>query len=285
MDEKNLRAYLAEMIGTFAFVFISAGSQYVARLGGWQPGDVWWQPGLVWVALASGLMYAAVLAVTVPVSGGYLNPAVTIMLWVFRRLDETQAIFLVLAQVLGAAIAGAALWLVLPADEPARMASHLGAPYLNLEYFGAAGSSSTGIWMKGVALELILTFILVIVIFGTQLDPRASRWSGNWANRLACLWIGLALVGCTIFGFPFTGAALNPARWLGPALWDLTQHADAFQYHAPYWLGPIAGTLLAGWLYTALVLPPEVETRPAAAAATPTARPAAASSTLFRAKK
>ena len=127
-----------------------------------------------------------------------------------------QAIFLVLAQVLGAAIAGGILWLVLPADEPARMASHLGAPYLRLEYFGAAGSSSIAIALKGVVLELVLTFLLVIIIFGTQLDPRAPRWSGNWANRLACLWIGLAVVGCTIFGFPFTGAALNPARWLSP---------------------------------------------------------------------
>src|SRR5207245_4397572 len=138
MDEKNLRAYMAEMLGTFAFVFISAGSQYVASLGAWQPGDVWWQPGLVWVALASGLMYAAALAATVPVSGGYLNPAVTIMLWVFKRLDEMQAILLVLAQVLGACIAGAVLWLGLPAEEPARMASYLGAPHLNLEYLGAA---------------------------------------------------------------------------------------------------------------------------------------------------
>jgi aquaporin TIP len=285
MDEKNLRAYMAEMIGTFAFVLISAGSQYVASLGGWQPGDAWWQPGLVWVALASGLMYAAALAVTVPVSGGYLNPAVTITLWVFKRLEETQAICLVLAQVLGAGIAGAILWLVLPAGEPARMASRLGAPFLNLEYFGATGSSSLVIALKGVVLELALTFLLVIIIFGTQLDPRAPRWSGNWANRLACLWVGLALVACTIFGFPFTGAALNPARWLGPALWDLTQHADAFQYHASYWVGPITGALLAGWLYTALVLPPEVETRPAVAATPPTARSAAASSTLFRAKK
>jgi aquaporin TIP len=285
MDEKNLRACMAEMLGTFALVLISAGSQHIASLGGWQPGDVWWQPGLVWVALASGLMYAAALAATVPVSGGYLNPAVTIMLWVFKRLDEMQAILLVLAQILGACIAGGVLWLVLPADEPARMASQLGAPHLNLEYLGAAGSSSLAIAVKGICLELILTFLLVLIIFGTQLDPRAPRWSGNWANRLACLWIGLALVGCTIFGFPFTGAALNPARWLGPALWNLTQHADAFQYHAPYWVGPISGALLAGWLYTALVLPPEVEARPAAAVSPPTARTAAASSTLSRAKK
>jgi glycerol uptake facilitator-like aquaporin len=163
------------------------------------------------------------------------------------------------------------------------MTSHLGAPHLNLDYLGDAGGSSLGITFKGIAIEFVLSFILVITIFGTQLDPRAPRWSGNWANRLACLWVGLALLGCTIVGFPLTGAALNPARWLGPALWDLTQHPNAFQYHAPYWIGPIAGALLAGWTYTALVLPQEEEQRAPAVALPSAARPAA--STLFRAKK
>ena len=140
-----------------------------------------------------------------------------------------------------------------------------------------------GIALKGIAIELVFTFVLVFIIFGTQLDPRAPRWSRDWANRLACLWIGLALLACTLVSFPLTGAALNPARWLGPALWDLTQHADAFQYHAPYWIGPIAGALLAGWLYTALILPPEEEARPPVAV--PSARPTATASTLSRAKK
>ena len=59
MDDKILRASLAEMIGTFAFVLISAGTPFIALLAGLQPDQAWWQPGLVWVALASGLMYAA----------------------------------------------------------------------------------------------------------------------------------------------------------------------------------------------------------------------------------
>jgi MIP family channel proteins len=283
MDDKNLRAYMAEMLGTFAFVLISAGSVYVATLAGSGPNAVRWQSGLVWVALASGLMYAATLAATVPISGGYLNPAVTIMLWVFKRLEGLQAIWLVGVQILGAIIAGGVLYL-LPSQEPARMASNLGAPRLNLEYLGAGGASSLAIALKGIAIELVFTFLLVLIIFGTQLDPRAPRWSRNWANRLACLWIGLTLLACTIVSFPLTGAALNPSRWLGPALWDLTQRADAFQYHAPYWIGPIAGALLAGWLYTALILPPEEEQR-SPVAVTNATRASATASTLFRAKK
>ena len=256
MDDKNLRAYMAEMIGTFAFVLISAGTAYIATLVGTGPGDVWRQPGLVWIALASGLMYAATLAWTVPVSGGYLNPAVTIMLWVFRRLDGLRACMLIAVQIVGAVIAGMILYF-LPSQEPARMASHLGAPHLNLEYLAAAGSSSIALALKGIGIELVLTFLLVLSIFGTQLDPRTQGKSRSGFSRLGFLWIGLTLVACTFVGFPLTGAALNPVRWLGPALWDLTQHSNAFQYHAPYWIGPIAGALLAGWLYTAWVMPEE----------------------------
>jgi glycerol uptake facilitator-like aquaporin len=283
MDDKTLRVYMAEMIGTFAFVLISAGSAYIAALVGSGPGEAWRQPGLVWVALAAGLMYAATLAWTVPISGGYLNPAVPIMLWVFRRMDGVRAGLLIGVQLLGAVIAGLALYF-LPSQEPARMASHLGAPYLNFDYLGVAGSSSMAVALKGIGIELVLTFLLVLSIFGTQLDPRVQGWLRSGAGRLSFLWIGLTLVACTFVGFPLTGAALNPARWLGPALWDLTQHPNAFQYHAPYWIGPIGGALLAGWLYTAWVLPEEEE-RPVAAAPPLTTKSSTAASTLYRAKR
>lgn len=285
MDDKNLRAYMAEMIGTFAFVLISAGSAYIATLGGWQPSGEWWQPGLVWVALASGSMYAAALAATLPVSGGYLNPAVTIMLWVFKRLEGLRAIAFVVVQVVGAVVAGGILYLVLPSQEPPRMASHLGAPHLNLQYLAPAGDIPFVNLLKGIGIELILTFLLVFTIFGTILDPRAPRWSGKWVNRLACLWIGLALLACTLAGFPLTGAALNPARWLGPAFWDWLQNPSALKDHTPYWIGPITGALLAGWLYTALILPPEEERRAAVTAAPGATRPATVGSTFSRAKK
>jgi MIP family channel proteins len=283
MDEKNLRAYMAEMIGTFAFVLISAGSAYIAVLVGSGPGEIWRQPGLVWIALASGLMYAATLAWTVPVSGGYLNPAVTIMLWVFRGLDALHACFLIGAQILGAVIAGMVLYF-LPSQEPARLASHLGAPYLNLDLLGLSGSSGMAIALKGFGIELVLTFLLVLCIFGTQLDPRTQGRSRSGPSRLACLWIGLTLVACTLVGFSLTGAALNPARWFGSALWDFTQNPNAFQHNAPYLFGPIGGALLAGWLYTAWVMPDE-EQRPAVTAPPLSAKSPAAASTLFRAKR
>ena len=250
MDDKNLRAYLAEMIGTFAFVLVSAGSVYSATLGGWQPGGEWWQPGLIWVAVASGFMYAAMLAATVPVSGR-----------ISQSGDHDHALGVPTAEEPGGRLSarGADSW---RPSSPARssiwcclrrrprMASHLGAPHLNLDYLGV-GSTLMGSILKGTAIELMLTFVVAFTIFGTLLDPRAPRGSGSWAHRLACLWIGLALGGCVVVAFPLTGAALNPARWFGPAFWDWIQHPNAFQDNAPYWVGPIAGALLAGWVYTA----------------------------------
>src|SRR5262249_53747633 len=111
-------------------------------------------------------------------------------------------------------------------------------------------------------------------------------WAGPWAKRLGALWAGLALTAATFVGYPLTGAALNPARWFGPAWWDLTQQPSAFRDHAVYWIGPTAGALIAGWLYTALIFPPEEEQRlPLQTPATAGNVPASVSSTLFRAKK
>src|SRR5213593_2681315 len=126
MEERNLRAYFAELIGTFALVFVSAGAICATQMGGLQP----WS---VCVALAAGLMYAGALAVTLPVSGGYLNPAITLMLWVFKRLDGGKAIALIFVQFLGSAIAGFVFRLLAPMQESALRAAHLGTPHMNLE--------------------------------------------------------------------------------------------------------------------------------------------------------
>jgi glycerol uptake facilitator-like aquaporin len=275
MDERNLRVYLAELVGTFAVVFLSAGAVCVNALGGLQPGSVS-------IALAAGLIYAAALALTVPLGGGYLNPAVTIALWVFRRFDGGKALALLGVQVLGAAVAGLLLYLLVYVREDIALTTHLGTPQLSPI---AVGAGTSGL-IKGIAIELVLSFLLVFAVFGTTLDPRMPGWAGAWAGRLGFLWVGLVLAAATIVGYPLTGGAVNPVRWLGPALWDLTLQSDAFHNHAVYWVGPITGALLAGWLYTAFILPSEEEQRlPRTTAASAGSIPAPVSSTLYRAKK
>src|SRR4051812_7574167 len=104
MDKSLVRAYGLELLGTFALVYFGAGIVCVNHMttgAGGQPGTaalLGHQPGLVGIALAQGLILATVLAATMHVSGGYLNPAVALMLWVCNRLPSGRAAWLIGAQ-------------------------------------------------------------------------------------------------------------------------------------------------------------------------------------------
>ena len=283
--DKNLRPYMAELLGTFAVVFVSTATVCVEWAGhkAGQPA-----PGLLGIALAYGLVYAAGLAATVPISGGFLNPAVTLMLWVLKRMDGPKATGLIFVQLLGAAIAGGLIRFVFPED--VLISASLGTPHLNLIAFGQLGVSPGAVtFLSGIGLELGLTFILSFVIFATMLDPRAPRFLGAWGSRLSGLWTGLVVTACTLAGFGLTGAAANPARWFGPMIWEYTIQAlkdvqgGPSRDHLVYWIGAFLGALLAGGAYQALILPAEEE--PTVSTTTSATGRASASSTLIRAKK
>lgn len=247
--DSNLRAYLAELIGTFALVFVGAGVVCSSKLAD-VPGP--YPPYLVSIPLAQGFILAAALSATAYVAGGYLNPAVTLMLWVYKRIDGGRAVGLIVAQLLGALLGGLLLR-VTYSEEVLRLAS-LGTPHLNRAAFG--GPNRAGpllpVLLSGIGIELVLTFILTFAIFGTMIDPRAPRLGG--------LGVGLTQAAGAFMAFELTGAAANPARWIGPAVWEATVGKEGvFQDHAVYWIGPILGALLAGAAYTVLILPPEVE--------------------------
>ena len=284
--DKNLRGYLAELVGTFAVVLLAAGAvctdQTALLTGGGSP-----RPGLVGIALAYGLAYGVALAAVLPLSGGYLNPAITLMLWVFKRLDGVKTMALVFVQLLGAALAGGLIRLVYT---PLVLTdARMGTPHLNLQGFGlypdlrGLPSPTAGTLLKGVALETGFTFILGFVLFATIVDPRVPRMLGAWGRRLTGLWMGLLVVAITLVGFGMTGAAVNPARWFGTVIWEPTVPLVApYADHMVYWFGPVAGALLAGVFYTTLILPAEAE-HVAAPVAAPGTKAAAA--TLFRSKK
>jgi aquaporin Z len=294
--DKGFRGYFAECLGTFALVFIGAGTVCSTQVAVGSNVVIPVQPVLlVAIALAAGFAYAAALAFTLPFSTtGYLNPAITLMLWVFKRLDGGKTAALIVCQLLGAVLAGGILRLVLPTEYLTR--ARLGTPHLNLQGFGTypnlqgvfeAGDPSRAVLIQGVAIELVLTFILTLIVFATSIDPRVHRLLGVTGRRLTGLWIGLVLIAITLMGFPLTGAAVNPARWFGPFIWEYTVEALRLQRpHADqvvYWFGPIAGALLAGVVYSAVILPAEAEH--AAAPATTGKTTAGAGATLFRSKK
>jgi glycerol uptake facilitator-like aquaporin len=102
-------------------------------------------------------------------------------------------------------------------------------------------------------LEAGFAFVVTMAAFATLIDRRAPRLGG--------LGVGMAQVAVTLFGYHLTGGAANPARWFGPALWQLNVAGLAMEHplgdHAVYWVGPILGALAAGVLYVKLILPPE----------------------------
>jgi glycerol uptake facilitator-like aquaporin len=158
------------------------------------------------------------------------------VLYVFRRLDLARALGYMGVQFLGAAAAGLCLRLLFT-DEVFRE----GVPHVNLAAFGVAGFDRK-LLATGAGIELALTFLLTFAIFGTVLDPRAPRLAG--------LGVGLALAVAVYFGFPLTGAAVNPARWLGTFLWETPMPVHGLGNELfVYGVGPTAGALLAGVIY------------------------------------
>lgn len=216
----DAKALVAEFVGTFTLVFVGVGAIAMATDG---------SAGLVAVALAHGLALVVMISALGYVSGGHFNPAVSFGLLVAGRLTPQRFASYVVAQVLGAA-AGAGLVLLALPDQVRAVA--IGTPAL------AAGTGAGA----GIVLEAVLTFFLVLVVFGTAVDGRAPKVGG--------LFIGLTVTMGILVAGPVTGAALNPARHLGPALFA----GGAFLTQTwLYWVGPLVGGLVAGVLYRSAV--------------------------------
>ena len=213
----NTKALIAEFIATFALVFIGVGSIASNFING---GDT----GLVGIALAHGLTIAVMVAATAAISGGHINPAVTIGLFITKKIDGLNTIGYVIAQCLGAVVAAGLLKLCLPIY--ALEAVSMGTPAL-------ANGISLG---AGLITEIVLTFFLMFVIYGTAVDKRGTK--------LAPLFIGLTVTLDILLGGPITGAAMNPARHFGPALLG-----GGLQNLWLYWAGPIIGSVVAAVLY------------------------------------
>ncbi len=245
MEDKHLRAYVAELLGTFVVVLLTAAAVSANVRGPLEP----WM--VVVVALTAGLSYAAALALTLPYSSGFLNPALPIALWVFRQLDGMRALGYISMQLLGAVLAGGAIRALFSFPEWISRGNHIGTPHLVED---TLGPDPFGMRVKGIAIELLLTFAVTLVIFGTVIRRRSL----GKTDRFCPLWIGLALAAATLAGFPMTGAGLNPARWFGPALWELTiPGSNAFTDHVAFWVGPIGGSLAAAWVYHVFIMPEE----------------------------
>src|SRR2546423_6387279 len=190
-SKSYVKPLIAELIGTFAFVFIGAGSIIANVL---THGAL----GLLGIALAHGLALSIMVTVFAATSGGHINPAVTIGFLVTRRIAPLLGLLYIVAQLVGATLAGLLLRAVFP--QAVWQAAQLGTPML------APGVS----FGTGVLVEAALTFFLLLAVFGTAVDPRAPKIGG--------FGIGLTVLVDILVGGPLTGAAMNSARAFGPAL-------------------------------------------------------------------
>jgi MIP family channel proteins len=218
---------VAEFVGTFALIFFAAGSicadQFIRTSTNGQM-----SLGLLGTALAYGLAMGIMVTSLGHISGGHFNPAITIGFWVTRKFSTFDTLAYWAVQLAGG-ICAAYLLRRLPVDVWGPV--QLGTPDL------ASGISRS----NGMIFEAVMTFFLVFVVFATTVDERGAP------NKIAGFAIGLSITMGALFGGPFTGAALNPARAFGPAL-----AANHWNNPGVYWIGPLAGGVAAGWLYDTL---------------------------------
>jgi MIP family channel proteins len=210
----SLRVYSAEFMASFALVFMGAGSVIINAK---YPGTL----GLIGVAFAYGIIIMSMIYAIAHISGAQFNPAVTLAYLITKKIAWQQAIYYIIAQVLGSVAAGFLLLGIFPTKD-----AMLGTPALTgVNFFG------------GFLVEAILTFLLVFIIFAVAIDTTTLKEAAGIA-------IGFYATAAVLVGGNITGAALNPIRAFGPALASWT-----WANHLVYWLGPIMGAIAAALVY------------------------------------
>lgn len=206
-----IRKSLAEFLGTFALVFVGCGSIILAGKSG--------AFGLLGISLAFGAVVTLMVYLLGNISGAHINPAVSISLFLSNHLRSTELPFYLLAQFSGAILASIGLSLIFPT------VGDLGSTKLNLGILG------------GLGVEFAWTFLLMAVIYFVAMGPKKLKPFGGLA-------IGLVIFLASIFAGPYTGASLNPARSLGPAI--IEGNFDKLWF---YMLAPVLGAILVVPIY------------------------------------
>ncbi len=204
-----MKKYQAEFLGTFALVFCGTGAIIVNDLNG----------GVIahlGIALTFGLIIAVMIYAFGETSGAHFNPAVTVSFWFTGKLSGKMVLPYITSQLLGALLASVTLLLLFPTH------STLG---------GTVPANSI---MQSFVLEIIITFFLMTVIIQVTTNSKAI-------SHFAGLAIGGTVLLAALFAGPISGASMNPARSLGPAL-----VSGELNHFWIYLTAPFIGTLLAG---------------------------------------
>src|SRR3989441_11800915 len=217
------RKAVGEAIGAFGLVVVGAGS--VLASNGNQ----------LYAALGHGFVIAVMGTALGPISGGQISPAVTLGLLVTRRQKADLSFMIIVFQLIGSIFGGLVLLSYYPlvAGTP-QAAIHLATPAVNRTITAT----------QGALLETLMTFFLVFVVFATAIDSRGA------AKTLGALPIGLTVAIDWLIGGGFTGAAMSPGRWIGPAM-----ASGVLDNWWVYWVGPLLGGVLAALVYEYAFMP------------------------------
>lgn len=230
-----MKKYFAEFIGTFILVLFGCGSAAIAGI----------TLGTLGIAFAFGLAIVAAAYAIGDISGCHVNPAVSFAMLIAKRLSPKDFGGYVVAQVLGAIAASGVLKLIV------NLSSLGGTSITGLGQNGFADGSAVGLSMLGALIvEIILTFVFVMTIFGVTSNEKTGHLGG--------LVIGLCLTFVHIMGIPLTGTSVNPARSIGPALF---MGGQALSQVWVFIVAPLVGAAIAAlvwkWLYAKAETEPE----------------------------
>jgi aquaporin Z len=234
MPDNMARRVSAEFFGTFWLTFGGCGAAVLAAT--FPAVGI----GLLGVALAFGLTVLTMAYAVGHISGGHFNPAVTLGLWSAGRCANRHVLPYIVAQVIGAILAAAVLWLI-ASGKPDWVPGGFAA--------NGYGDLSPGKYSltSCLVMELVMSFFFLFIIVGTTSKGAASGFAG--------IPIGLALTLIHLVSIPVTNTSVNPARSTGPALFAGTEYIGQLWL---FWLAPIAGAMLAGamarWMYEPDVL-------------------------------
>jgi aquaporin Z len=220
----------AEFFGTFWLVFGGCGSAVISAA---YPGL---GIGFLGVALAFGLTVVVMVFALGHISGGHLNPAISLGLVVGKRFPASDLIPYIVAQVVGAIAAAGVLYVIASGKEGFSLSGGFAS--------NGYGEHSPGGYslVAGLVAEIVLTFVFLLVVMGST-DRRAPQ-------GFAALAIGLCLTGIHLVGIPVTNLSVNPARSTGPALFV---GGWAVQQLWLFWLAPLIGGALGGGVYRAIL--------------------------------
>jgi len=207
-----LKRCVTEAIGTACLVFAGTGAIIINEVSG---GAI----GHIGIALTFGMVVAAMIYSTGHISGAHINPAVTLGFAITKNFPWKEVPYYWVSQIIGAVLASGALSLM----------------------FGTIGNMGAtvpyGSDIQSLALEIILTFILMFVIMAMATDIRS-------VGGAAAVAIGMTVALEAMFAGPISGASMNPARSFGPALLS-----SEWASHWLYWVGPMAGASIGATVY------------------------------------